>query len=1084
MENGKFRCMPADPSVLTESKERIERLFDVTIDVQKIENDCRQSGCDCSRSYICNTDCICKVSNLINDDSQSVDKKCMGVVSVSEEGFCLHTNKHDVVNQVLQHKDGIDEFTATLVLASTGSVNVKGQEYCVTESKKLFENTDPFCENVNDADMKQLETRACDPAIIVSNSKTGNLTVDNQHRNSVECSLEKFGTNINSIGYEECKKLRDMNNHDSVADKKVTELQNDCKSSSEDESLVREILKDPEYNCKVEFALKLGYEEADLIEVFKKLSPQAHQNDILSELIKLSSTKPVIDTQGMNDQEYSGQGDSLLRKAQVDLSSPFRHIVIDGSNVAMSHGNKEQFSCQGIKLAVDWFRERGHTNITVFVPQWRKETSRSDTRIRDQSILNELEKEKMLVFTPSRRIGGKRVVCYDDRYILKLALETDGIVVSNDNYRDLIAENDQFKKVVEERLLMFSFVNNRFMPPDDPLGRNGPTLDNFLLKQPATPEPLPPPCPYGSKKCTYGNKCKYYHPERRSQPLKTVHEKLAEQTKLKMLEMRLREAQQPADGKRKPTPKTQLYRAKLVNSSEPGSTASDCDSSPSVLSSGKKVEMQDEYNQRLAEGLLKLQQDRKALEQEKGKNILPRTSEKKEQQPITKSLDQQLNRSSLIRMDLLQQGRSLPGSPRESSPVNNLAVPGQTDSYDDGNKFVSGHLLLAKKLSDEADESDKLKMKNLKRLDDIKHSPISKAQPSKTADLTKNTSKKQLSRQLSLQGGEDPRLNSGHQGLHAQLSYDPRRLTQKPHAPFSNPEKMQQMMRDFMHSQRRDVSEEDGTINKSHQSNVQDTSHSHSTLARMQSAPDQFLPSQHLSGQFPLMDRQNSCSDTQLNKIHDSAEHDNHDGMLHRDSSKPMKDTSGSVTFQIGGPMASPVSQYNPVKVPSANYALTSLHVSSTGFHKPISPDFLHPGHMPYIVSNPIMPPPYHRPYNVPHPSGFYQPHTTPFAEPYGIWDAPHSAGIASSNFLPQYRVHAPDCNPLGFFPQNMPSNDASLEQYHQEVVIVNPNDQRLKLYHDLCRLFPEDEVKMAMTQHPDVDNPKDLCTYLLAANK
>ena len=65
------------------------------------------------------------------------------------------------------------------------------------------------------------------------------------------------------------------------------------------------------------------------------------------------------------------------------------------------------------------------------------------------------------MFTPARRIGGKRVVCYDDRYILKLAVETDGIVVSNDNYRDLIGEKEEFKKVIEERLLMYSFVNDR-----------------------------------------------------------------------------------------------------------------------------------------------------------------------------------------------------------------------------------------------------------------------------------------------------------------------------------------------------------------------------------------------------------------------------------------------------------------------------------------------------------------------------------------------------------------------------------------------------------------------------------------------
>lgn len=46
-----------------------------------------------------------------------------------------------------------------------------------------------------------------------------------------------------------------------------------------------------------------------------------------------------------------------------------------------SHGNKEVFSCQGIQLAVDWFLERGHRDITVFVPAWRKEQSRPDAII-------------------------------------------------------------------------------------------------------------------------------------------------------------------------------------------------------------------------------------------------------------------------------------------------------------------------------------------------------------------------------------------------------------------------------------------------------------------------------------------------------------------------------------------------------------------------------------------------------------------------------------------------------------------------------------------------------------------------------
>ncbi len=81
----------------------------------------------------------------------------------------------------------------------------------------------------------------------------------------------------------------------------------------------------------------------------------------------------------------------------------------------------------------------------------------------DQSILTELEKDRLLFFTPSRQVRGRRFVCHDDRYILNLAADTGAIVVSNDNYRDLINEKPEFKKVIEERILMYSFVNDRFV---------------------------------------------------------------------------------------------------------------------------------------------------------------------------------------------------------------------------------------------------------------------------------------------------------------------------------------------------------------------------------------------------------------------------------------------------------------------------------------------------------------------------------------------------------------------------------------------------------------------------------------------
>jgi len=144
------------------------------------------------------------------------------------------------------------------------------------------------------------------------------------------------------------------------------------------------------------------------------------------------------------------------------------------------------------------------------------------------------------VFTPSRQVNGRRVVCLDDRYILQLAAENGGVVVSNDNFKDLFNEKPEFRKVIEERILMYSFANDRFMPPDDPLGRNGPTLDNFLKFASAVSD-LPPPCPY-EKKCTYGNKCKFYHAERGTVPHKSVTDRIKEQSIRKILEVRTRTA--------------------------------------------------------------------------------------------------------------------------------------------------------------------------------------------------------------------------------------------------------------------------------------------------------------------------------------------------------------------------------------------------------------------------------------------------------------------------------------------------------------------------------------------------------------
>ncbi|KAM6446811.1 putative ribonuclease ZC3H12C isoform 1-T1 [Liasis olivaceus] len=382
--------------------------------------------------------------------------------------------------------------------------------------------------------MDKINSRKEDPKKELS-EETGSFSCDSEESTNSDNELGKAA----KIRTEPCSLSKDhrqtypslephiLKRNEILQDFKLEEVQIVSKEIKTPPDMVKE------YQTKLDFALKLGYSEEQVQLVLNKLGTDALINDILGELVKLGNKTEAdqsvssVNTSVMREASSidSQRSDSPLQEDVLVDGDNLRPIVIDGSNVAMSHGNKEVFSCRGIKLAVDWFLERGHKDVTVFVPAWRKEQSRPDALITDQEILRKLEKEKILVFTPSRRVQGRRVVCYDDRFIVKLAFESDGIIVSNDNYRDLANEKPEWKKFIDERLLMYSFVNDKFMPPDDPLGRHGPSLENFLRKKPVVPEHKKQPCPYG-KKCTYGHKCKYYHPERGNQPQRSVADEL------------------------------------------------------------------------------------------------------------------------------------------------------------------------------------------------------------------------------------------------------------------------------------------------------------------------------------------------------------------------------------------------------------------------------------------------------------------------------------------------------------------------------------------------------------------------------
>ncbi|CAG7837877.1 unnamed protein product, partial [Allacma fusca] len=161
---------------------------------------------------------------------------------------------------------------------------------------------------------------------------------------------------------------------------------------------------------------------------------------------------------------------------QARTKGSLRPVVIDGSNVAWGHGNNEKFSCRGIKVCSDYFLGRGHS-VVAFVPRYRLKQSKAQ----DSHILEELSKCGIVKFTPSREVEGLTICSYDDRFVVQYAADTGGIIVSNDNFRDLYDEQPLWREAIRDRILQYTWVHeNYIMFPPDPLGPTGPPLDQFL----------------------------------------------------------------------------------------------------------------------------------------------------------------------------------------------------------------------------------------------------------------------------------------------------------------------------------------------------------------------------------------------------------------------------------------------------------------------------------------------------------------------------------------------------------------------------------------------------------------------------
>ena len=104
------------------------------------------------------------------------------------------------------------------------------------------------------------------------------------------------------------------------------------------------------------------------------------------------------------------------------------------------HGRGRCFSSKGIQIAVDYFLQRGH-KVKVVVPVHCKKIEKFKTL--NPEILDKLYDEKILDHSPSKS--------YEDRLMVKFAKRLDAVIVSNDQFKDLIQKDPSNETFIKSR---------------------------------------------------------------------------------------------------------------------------------------------------------------------------------------------------------------------------------------------------------------------------------------------------------------------------------------------------------------------------------------------------------------------------------------------------------------------------------------------------------------------------------------------------------------------------------------------------------------------------------------------------------
>jgi ribonuclease ZC3H12 len=186
-----------------------------------------------------------------------------------------------------------------------------------------------------------------------------------------------------------------------------------------------------------------------------KMKSKSQLNSSKKDLLKISKNGKIRKTRK-----------NMKTNLNISDTGSKRLILLDAFNISYRHGDHQSFSVEGLLSALNYFENLGYEVKGVLPKEIRPVHRSKCTNLR---LLQQLRDDGKIIESGS---------C-DDCLLLELCSQRDGVIISNDNFREF---SDNYRTVISSRVVGYAFCYDHFMLPIDPYGPNGPLLKSILYK--------------------------------------------------------------------------------------------------------------------------------------------------------------------------------------------------------------------------------------------------------------------------------------------------------------------------------------------------------------------------------------------------------------------------------------------------------------------------------------------------------------------------------------------------------------------------------------------------------------------------